>query len=88
MPIEAFTRVKTGLSTGKMQHRISDRSFLIFFVHLLVLEKVRYSEIIASLSQLLPIFFIILIISAATFIYSLSIAALIRFIPGASRVAG
>lgn len=85
---KAFTRVKTGPRTEKILHWISDRSFLIFFVHVLVLEQVRYSAMIASLSQLLPTFFVILIISAATFIFSLLIAALIRFIPGASRVAG
>jgi surface polysaccharide O-acyltransferase-like enzyme len=85
---KAFTRVKTGPTTGKILHWISDRSFLIFFVHVLVLEQVRYSAIIVSLSQLLPTFFVILIISVATFIFSLLIAALIRFIPGASRVAG
>ena len=85
---KAFTRVKTGPRTEKILHWISDRSFLIFFVHVLVLEQVRYSAMIASLSQILPTFFVILIISAATFIFSLLIAALIRFIPGASRAAG
>lgn len=85
---KAFTRVTTGPTVGDVLHWVSDRSALIFFVHVLVLEQVRYSAVIASLSQVLPTFFVILTISVATFVFSLLIAATIRLIPGASRVAG
>ena len=85
---KAFTRVTTSAAVGRLLHWLSDRSFLIFFVHVFALEEVRYSAVIASLSQVLPTFFVILTISVATFVFSLLIAATIRLIPGASRVAG
>ena len=84
---KAFTRMTTGPAAGVL-HWISDRSLLIFFVHVLVLERVRNSVVIAPLSQALPTFFVILAISIATFVSSLFVAAAIRLIPGASRVAG
>lgn len=85
---KALNRIKLGPSFGMIMHWISDRCFLIFFIHVLLLEQVRYSAMMVSLSQVLPAFFAILIISIATFFFSLLIASLIRLIPGASRVAG
>lgn len=85
---KAFTRFKSGPQLAKLLHWVSDRSFLIFFVHVLVLEQVRYSTVILSLSQLVSTLLVILIISVVTFFLSLLIAALIRLIPGVSRVAG
>ena len=83
-----FTRLNVGPLMGKILRWISERSFVIYFVHVVLLEQVRYSGIIDSLSHSLPAFFIILIISLLTFVYSLVIAALIRLIPGADRVVG
>ncbi|PTW93487.1 hypothetical protein DBL07_20285 [Achromobacter mucicolens] len=67
---------------------LSDRAFIIFFVHVVVLEQVRYSGAIRVVLEHLPLAFVILLISLSTFFFSGLIAAAIRLIPGASRVAG
>ena len=83
-----FKLVKVPKCYTKSLQWVSDRSFLIYFVHVLVLEYVRYSNLVSVLSQHVPVFLTILIISIATFIISLMIAAVIRVIPGSQRVFG
>ncbi len=83
-----FKRVQLPKYFTKSLQWVSDRSFLIYFVHVLVLEFVRYSHLISVLSQHVPVFLTILFISIATFIMSLIVAALIRLIPGSRRVFG
>ena len=67
---------------------VSDRSFLIYFVHILALEVVRYSSFISTISHHVPMLMTILMISTATFFISLMIATVIRLVPGSQRVFG
>lgn len=83
-----FKRVQVAKCLTKILQWVSDRSFLIYFVHVLVLEFVRFSKLIALISQHLPVLLTILIISIATFIISLMVAAVIRVIPGSQPVFG
>ena len=83
-----FKRIQVAKCLTKILQWVSDRSFLIYLVHVLALEFVRYSKLIALLSQHVPVLLIILIISIATFIISLMVAAVIRVIPGSQPVFG
>ncbi|MGE8637357.1 MAG: acyltransferase [Achromobacter sp.] len=84
----AFSTIELPARAASVAKWLSDRSFIIFFVHVVVLEHVRYSGTIRLLTEHLPTFFVILLISLGTFFFSCLIAAVIRLIPGASRVAG
>ena len=83
-----FTRARVSTLTGKLLEYISDKIFLIFFVHVLVMEYVRYSDFISVVSQNFPMLITILIISIATFVLSLVVASFVRLVPGAKRVFG
>jgi fucose 4-O-acetylase-like acetyltransferase len=67
---------------------VGDRSFLVFFVHVVVLERVADSAAIVAMGTSTPTFLIILIVAIATFLISLGIATAIRFIPGSKAVLG
>lgn len=67
---------------------LSDRSFIVFFVHVLVLEYVRFSDFIRFFSERLHVFWLILLISIITLLGSYIIAAGIRCIPHSERIAG
>ncbi|WMD19373.1 acyltransferase family protein [Achromobacter seleniivolatilans] len=84
----AFSTIELSGRPAAFFQWLGDRSFIIFFVHVVVLEHVRYSATIRMLTEHLPMFFVILLISLSTFFFSCLIAAVIRLIPGASRVAG
>jgi surface polysaccharide O-acyltransferase-like enzyme len=83
-----FTRATLTVSMAKTMKWLGERVFLLFFVHVVVLEFVRYSNFISTVSQHSPMLITILIISILTFVISLIIASLIRFVPGAQRVFG
>ncbi|WP_082579059.1 acyltransferase [Achromobacter sp. Root565] len=84
----AFMTFDLSARSAAIAKWMSDRAFIIFFVHVVVLEHVRYSNTIRIASEHLPVFLVILLISLSTFFISGLIAAAIRLIPGASRVAG
>jgi surface polysaccharide O-acyltransferase-like enzyme len=84
----AFSTVELPARSAAVCQWLGDRSFIIYFVHVVILEHVRYSGVIREAMEHLPIFFVILLISLGTFFFSCVAAAVIRLIPGASRVAG
>jgi len=83
-----ISRARLSEGAAKGLQWISERSFLIYFVHVLALEFVRYSSFIAAVSRHFPMVVTILVISVATFAMSLMAAAVIRLVPGAQRVLG
>ncbi|MGB7815440.1 MAG: acyltransferase family protein [Methylotenera sp.] len=83
-----ITRARVSERVAKSLQWISDRSFLIYFFHLLALEAVRYSNFISAINRHAPMLVTILMISAATFFISLMVAAVIRLVPGFQRVFG
>jgi surface polysaccharide O-acyltransferase-like enzyme len=82
-----FSRLHIGPRLATAFKHVSNCSFVIYFVHVLVLEYVRYSSFITKLSEYLPVGITILLVSLLTFIFSLVIS-LVRFIPGVARVSG
>lgn len=89
--VAAFILIMRTKVSGRVANNlkwISDRSFLIYFVHILALEVVRYSNFISVINRYTPMLVTILIISIATFIVSLVVAAFIRLVPGSQRVFG
>ncbi|WP_447922499.1 acyltransferase [Achromobacter aegrifaciens] len=84
----AFSTIELSGRAAAVCQWLGDRSFIIFFVHVAVLEQVRFSATIRAATEHLPTFFVILLISFGTFFFSCLVAAIIRLIPGASRVAG
>ena len=83
-----FTRVTLSESTAKIIKWMSERVFLIFFVHILVLEYIRYSRLFIVIDQNSPILLSVLILSISTMTISLILSTLIRFIPGSKSVFG
>ena len=67
---------------------VSDQSFIIFFVHVLVLEYVRYNPVMIAAAGVLPVGIHIVIVSVMSFVLSVLISSAIRIIPGASHVFG
>lgn len=84
----AFVTVDLSARSAAIAKWLSDRAFIIFFVHVVVLEHVRFSSAIRIATEHLPAGLVILLISLSTFFICGVIAAAIRLIPGASRVAG
>lgn len=84
-----FTRVKIlSQNTSGFLEWLSDKAFLIYFIHVLALEIVRYNATVISLIEYLPTIASILMISIITFTISTFFAAVIRLIPGAKYVFG
>jgi surface polysaccharide O-acyltransferase-like enzyme len=84
----AFLSVELSGRAAAIFHWLSDRSFIIFFVHVVILEYVRYSDMIRAATEQLPTFFIILLISLSTFFFSSLATAAIRLLPGARHITG
>lgn len=82
-----FSRIRIGPRWATAFRHLSNCSFVIYFVHVLVLEHVRYSAVAMQMSEYLPVGFTILLVSFATFTLSLFISV-IRLIPGVARVSG
>lgn len=83
-----FTRIKVSAPVAKLSRWVSCCSFFVYFVHVLVLQSVRYSSFISGVGQHAPVFVKILAISFATFVISLTIASIVRLVPVAHRVFG
>lgn len=76
-------------SVTRIINWMSDASFFVYFIHVLVLEFLRYGTfgVQISTSNIHPGFSIPLL-AIATFVLSLTIAGLVRLIPGSRRIFG
>jgi surface polysaccharide O-acyltransferase-like enzyme len=83
-----FTRLKISGRVARCFQWVGDRSFLIFFMHVVILERVKDSYTISVFSHHVPVFASILLIAIATFIISLIIATVIRLLPGSKLILG
>jgi len=83
-----ISRARLSKGMAKSLQWISERSFLIYFVHVLALGFISDSSFISAVSHRCPLLLTILMISVATFVLSLMAAAVIRLVPGAQRVFG
>ena len=67
---------------------MADKTFLVFFMHVVILERVSRSNAILLISRHIPTFTSILLIAFCTFIISLFIATGIRLLPWSRRIFG
>jgi len=67
---------------------VSERAFIIYFIHILVLEYVRANPQVSRLAASLPMGLNILLVASLSFLISLAIASMIRIIPRVSNVTG
>lgn len=75
-----FTRVQIGGRVAKALNWISDRAFLIFFMHVVVLERVQNHFFALGLHPI-PIAIQTVLVSALTFLLCLGVACLLRLLP-------
>ncbi|KLV03918.1 hypothetical protein ABT56_16935 [Photobacterium aquae] len=80
-----FSQLKTKEKTAKVLNWISDRTFIIYFVHVLVLEKVTH---FVTGHIHLPAMISIISISLITFTICLVIAAILRLLPKSKMILG
>lgn len=81
-----FTRIQISNRMSSMLHWISDRSFLVFFMHVVVLERVQSQVIAAGLPM--PVAIQTILVSAITFLLCLVIASLLRLLPKSRTLLG
>lgn len=81
-----FSRAKISEKFGLILQWVSDRSFLIFFMHVVILERV--SNVILSMLPGLPAYLFILLSATVTFIICLTIATVLRWLPASRTVLG
>lgn len=89
--VSAFVLLKRVVLNEKWAFRMkwmSDLSFLVFFIHVVVLERVSNFYYLSALNSLLPTMLGVLIISFATYVCCLIVASVLRTIPGAKHVVG
>lgn len=83
-----LSRVRINKLWSRFFAFLSEMAFFVYFVHVIVLEYVRYNSVIIAVSENLPVGVSILLLSIITFLSSLIIAWLVRLIPGGGRVFG
>lgn len=83
-----FSRAKVSAKMARVFHWVGDRSFIIFFVHIVFLGKLSDSAFVQDVSQIIPVPLTILLLSVSTFVISLALASVIRFIPKSRVVLG
>jgi surface polysaccharide O-acyltransferase-like enzyme len=83
-----FSRIKTRNRGAKWLRYLGDCSFVVYFVHILVLEIVRYNPMLVAINQSAPLALSIMLISIATFAISLAISSLLKLVPGTARIFG
>lgn len=83
-----FSRMKLASPWAQAWSWLSDKVFLIFFVHVVVLERVSNSMVMQRITSHLPIVLSILLIALTTFLLSLMFASAIRLLPGSKSVLG
>jgi surface polysaccharide O-acyltransferase-like enzyme len=76
-----FSRAKVSPRMAKVSHWVGDRSFIVFFVHIVFLGKLSDSAFFQELSRMIPVPSTIMLLSVVTFLISLTLASLIRLIP-------
>lgn len=74
-----FTRIQISGHVAKALHWISDRAFLVFFMHVVVLERVQNNVFAVGLPISIAIQTVL--VSALTFLLCLGVACLLRQIP-------
>lgn len=77
-------RVRISEPCAKYLQKIGDKSFLVYFMHVVFIKPVS----VAILSVKLPMILSIILIAFFTFLISLVIASGIRLIPGSRRILG
>jgi len=83
-----FTRVQIPAALSRPLMWVSEKSFLVFFMHVVILQQVAQSETAGAISQHVPAALSILAVSFATYLVCLGISAAIRLVPGAGSVFG
>ncbi len=73
-----FTRLSTAVHCTAL-HWISDRAFLVFFMHVVVLERVQNQ--VAALGFPIGVAVHTVLVSVLTFLFCLGIASLLRLLP-------
>lgn len=81
-----LSRIDLGISVGKIFEWLSDKCFLIFFMHPIVLERVVNA--IKSISPLIPLSILILLSTVITFVICIVISHIIRMIPSSRKFFG
>lgn len=91
MSVAGFMLIRrVSLPVGSLSglKRISDLSFVIYFVHIMVLEIIKSQDFFISLFNVLPLGIWVIIMAIVAFILSLIVAFVLRLIPGAKHVIG
>lgn len=81
-----FTRMQISGRLSTALHWISDRAFLVFFMHVVVLERVQNQ--VAALGLPMPVAIQTVLVSALTFLLCLGIASLVRLLPQSRALLG
>ena len=83
-----LTRVRVSDRYAKLCRWVGERSFLLFFIHVVVLEKVINSELMKIVTSNFPTIFVILSTAIATYLISLLVAAFLRLLPASKTFLG
>ncbi len=83
-----FSRIRIPERWAGLVRYLSDRTFFVYFVHVLALEYVRFHSIIMRGTEQWPLGLTILVISFLAFALSLFIASVVGRIPGNRYVFG
>lgn len=81
-----MTRLALPTKVAVVMRWLSDRSFLVFFMHVVVLERVQQN--VMSSFPLLPVPVHLVLVTLLTTAISLAIASVIRWIPQSRRILG
>ena len=81
-----ITRIHFNNRFSSLLHWLSDRAFLVFFMHVVVLESVQNQFFAAGFSM--PVAIQTILISVLTFLLSLGIASLLRLLPNSRALLG
>lgn len=81
-----LTRARLGATATRVFAWASDLAFMVFFMHVLFLERV--ASLLAPLATYIPATAIAVLASMTTFAVCLAIAAALRFLPWSKRVLG
>jgi surface polysaccharide O-acyltransferase-like enzyme len=81
-----ISRAKVGGRFGILLQWISDRCFLIFFIHVVILERISSATL--ALLPGVPSYLSIAIATLGTFFISLMIAAALRLLPASKMILG
>jgi len=81
-----FTRLEVRGLLSRGLHWIADRSFLVFFMHVVILERVQNH--VAAWDLSMPVILQTVLVSVLTFLLCLAIASLLRLLPKSRAILG